>query len=86
MKQLIFIILSAPLLLAISSSTFACDDKACETAYLAATTQTMGVEHKQQKPNVKLMQLIGNEETMLLSIIYSNCINLCQNELNNKKN
>ena len=39
MNKLAALILSAPLLLTISSNAFACDDKACEVAYLSATTQ-----------------------------------------------
>ena len=39
MKKIMALCLSIPLLLTLSSNTFACDDKACETAYLSATTQ-----------------------------------------------
>ncbi len=42
MNKLLALTLSAPFLLAISSSAFACDDKACEVAYLSATTQYIG--------------------------------------------
>ncbi len=39
MNKLLTLTLSVPLLLAISSNAFSCDDKACEVAYLSATTQ-----------------------------------------------
>jgi hypothetical protein len=52
MNKLAALTLSAPLLLAVSSNTFACDDKACEMAYLSATTQYIA-NHGRQAQTAK---------------------------------
>ncbi len=46
MNKLLILTFSTPLLLAISSNSFACDDKACEAAYLAATSQYIGNSYR----------------------------------------
>jgi len=39
MNKLITVVLAAPALIIASSSAIACDDKACEKAYLSSTSQ-----------------------------------------------
>ena len=49
MNKLITLVLVAPILIIASSSAIACDDKACEKAYLSSTTQYIANDGRHAK-------------------------------------
>ena len=71
MNKLALLTLTAPLLLAISSNAFACDDKACETAYLSATTQYIANHDRQaQTARTEREAYATNRERRDYAVVY----------------
>ena len=71
MKPLATISLSASLILAISSNAIACDNKSCEKAYLASTTQYIANHGRQaQTAKTEREAYASNRERRDYAVVY----------------